>query len=42
MKKNITINMFGSLYAIDEDAYALLQQYLSNMKNYFSHREGGE
>ena len=21
MKKNITINLFGSLYAIDEDAY---------------------
>ena len=42
MKKNITINMFGSLYAIDEDAYALLQQYLSHMKNYFRSREGGE
>ena len=27
MKRNITINMFGSLYAIDEDAYELLNQY---------------
>ena len=36
MKKNITINMFGSLYAIDEDAYALLKSYLENMRRYFS------
>ena len=24
MKKNININLFGTLYAIDEDAYELL------------------
>ena len=42
MKKNITINLFGSLYAIDEDACQLLEQYLSNMKSYFSRREGGD
>lgn len=42
MKKNITINLFGTLYAIDEDAYELLNRYLSDMKNYFSRKEGGE
>lgn len=42
MKKNITINLFGSLYAIDEDAYQLLSQYQEDMKRYFSRQEGGE
>lgn len=42
MKKNITINLFGALYAIDEDAYKLLEQYLDNMRRYFSRREGGD
>ncbi|MDE7378223.1 MAG: PspC domain-containing protein [Paraprevotella sp.] len=42
MKKNITMNLFGTLYAIDEDAYELLNTYLNNMKRYFSHKEGGE
>lgn len=42
MKKNITINLFGTLYAIDEDAYKLLENYLNNMKSYFAKREGGD
>lgn len=42
MKKNITINFFGTLYAIDEDAYELLNRYLSDIKKYFSRKEGGE
>lgn len=42
MKKNITINLFGTLYAIDEDACQLLETYLNNMKNYFSRRDGGD
>ena len=42
MKKNITINFFGTLYAIDEDAYELLNRYLGDMKRYFSRKEGGE
>ena len=41
MKKNITINLFGELYAIDEDAYELLSSYLDSMKSYFSRQEGG-
>ena len=42
MKKNINMNLFGTLYAIDEDAYELLNRYLENMKRYFSRKEGGE
>ena len=42
MKKNITINLFGTLYNIDEDAYQLLDNYLQSMKRYFSTKDGGE
>jgi len=42
MKKNININMFGVIYAIDEDAYDLLKKYLENMRSYYSRRSGGE
>ena len=42
MKKNITINLFGATYAIDEDAYELLKKYQDNMRSYFSKKEGGE
>lgn len=40
MKKNFTINLFGALYNMDEDAYDLLNHYQENMKRYFSKREG--
>lgn len=42
MKKNITINLFGQLYAIDEDAYELLKKYEDNMRSYFRSRDGGD
>ena len=42
MKKNITINLFGTLYNIDEDAYQLLDNYLQSMKRYFGTKDGGE
>ena len=42
MKKNITINLYGTLYSIDEDAYELLNRYLNDIKKYFSGKEGGE
>lgn len=42
MKKNITINIFGQLYAIDEDAYELLSKYLCSTKSYFANAEGGD
>ena len=41
MKKNISINLFGVLYNIDEDAYNLLDSYLQSMRRYFSRQEGG-
>lgn len=41
MKKNITINLYGTLYAIDEDACQLLEQYTENMRCYFTKQEGG-
>ena len=41
MKKNISINLFGTLYNIDEDAYELLDRYMESVKHYFN-REGGE
>lgn len=42
MKKNININLFGTLYAIDEDACKLLENYLDNMRSYFARRDGGD
>ena len=42
MKKNITINLCGRLFAIDEDAYELLSTYEQSLRNYFRQREGGE
>ncbi len=41
MKRNITINMFGQLYAIDEDAYGLLKNYLDSLHKYFSRTAEG-
>lgn len=41
MKKNITINMQGRLYPIDEDAYELLKQYEDSLRGYFSGKDGG-
>ena len=42
MKKNITINLCGRLFQIDEDAYELLQQYIDSLRQSFGHEEGGE
>ncbi len=42
MKKNISVNIFGTLYPIDEDAYELLQRYNENMRRYYSRREDGD
>lgn len=41
MKKNIAINIFGTLYNIDEDAYQLLDNYLQSIKRYFESRNDG-
>lgn len=42
MKRNITVNIFGSLYPIDEDAYAMLNAYIVNMRDYFSRQTDGK
>lgn len=42
MKKNITIDIFGQRYAIDEKAYELLNRYLDSVKRYYANAEGGE
>lgn len=42
MKRNITVNIFGSLYPMDEDAYAMLNAYIVNMRDYFSRQQDGK
>ena len=36
MKKTLSINLNGRVFNIDEDAYELLENYLQNLKSYFS------
>ena len=42
MKKNITINLCGRLFQIDEDAYEMLQQYIESLRSSFGREEGGD
>lgn len=42
MKKTLTVNLGGSVYHIDEDAYLLLDKYLSNLRVHFQKEEGAE
>ena len=42
MKKNITVNLCGRLYSIDEDAYELMNHYLETLRNYFSKQTDGD
>ena len=42
MKKTFTINLGGTVFHIDEDAYELLDNYLSNLRIYFSKEDGAE
>lgn len=35
MKKTLTINLGGTVYHIDEDAYHLLDNYLTNLRIHF-------
>lgn len=42
MKKNITINLCGRLFQIDEDAYELLQQYIDSLRSSFGRQVGGD
>lgn len=42
MKKTLTVNLGGRVYHIDEDAYRLLDRYLSNLKQHFRKQQGAE
>ncbi|MDD4109189.1 MAG: PspC domain-containing protein [Prolixibacteraceae bacterium] len=42
MKKTFTINIRGTIFHIEEDAYEALQDYLMNLKNHFGSDEDGE
>ena len=42
MKKTLTVNLGGTVYHIDEDAYVLLDNYLKNLHYHFRQREGAE
>ena len=42
MKKTLTVNLGGTVFHIDEDAYRLLDNYLSNLKHYFRKQEGAQ
>ena len=42
MKKTFTININGTIFNIDDDAYESLSQYLGKIKAYFGKQEGGE
>lgn len=42
MKKTLTVNLGGTVYHIDEDAYKLLDTYLSNLRIHFRREEGAE
>lgn len=42
MKKTLTVNLNGTVFHIDEDAYQLLESYLSNLRIHFSREEGSD
>ena len=42
MKKTLTVNLGGTVYHIDEDAYKLLDNYLNNLRYHFRKEEGAE
>ena len=42
MKKTLTVNLGGTVFNIDDDAYRLLDNYLMNLKQHFSKSEGAD
>jgi len=40
MKKTLNVNLNGRVFTIDEDAYRLLESYLSNLRIYFRKEDG--
>jgi phage shock protein PspC (stress-responsive transcriptional regulator) len=42
MKKTLTVNLGGTVFHIDEDAYLLLEKYLANLRIHFRKDEGAD
>jgi phage shock protein PspC (stress-responsive transcriptional regulator) len=42
MKKTFTINISGTVFHIEEDAYEVLQKYMVNLKNHFGSSDEGK
>lgn len=42
MQKTISVNLCGSYFTIDEDAFNLLNDYINNVKSYFSKLPDGQ
>lgn len=42
MKKTLTVNLGGTVYHIDDDAYNLLDNYLNNLRYHFRKEEGAD
>lgn len=42
MKKTLTVNLNGTVFSIDEDAYQLLDRYLDNLRSHFKKEEGSD
>jgi len=42
MKKTLTVNLWGQVFNIDEDAFEKLQKYLSSLENKFSKTPEGK
>ncbi|GHV51004.1 PspC family transcriptional regulator [Bacteroidia bacterium] len=42
MKKTLTVNLGGTVFHIDEDAYQLLEKYLSNLRIHFRKEDGAD
>lgn len=42
MKKTLTVNLGGTVYHIDEDAYILLDNYLNNLRYHFRKEESAD
>jgi len=42
MKKTFTINISGTVFHIEEDAYEVLQKYLVKLRNHFGNEEEGK
>ncbi len=42
MKKTLTVNLGGTVFNIDDDAYRLLDSYLMNLRQHFSKDEGAD